>query len=159
MRQFLLFFVLTHLSFSVCAQNFPTEISAQYGPETGISGIMPKVSYRSGAEGQYWGISVSWWVVAVSSFSIAPCYGYRHKGMSAEVSAAFTFVLPPDGKGGRGTTGFYFNVNPKVMLGHRIYAGFGPGFYLYRRNSTTKTLWDDAGRYNFELGYSERLRF
>lgn len=40
-----------------------------------------------------------------------------------------------------------------------MYAGFGPGFYLYRSKRRTNTLWDDVGRYNFELGYSERLRF
>lgn len=141
------------------AQDFPTEIAIQYGPETGISGLMPKLSYRTGATGWYAGVSVSVWVVAVGAVTVSPCFGYRYKGLAAETALAFTYVSGARGGGGRDPNGYYLNINPKVLLGHRVYAGFGPGFYLYKTKSVTNTLWDDVGRYNFEAGYSERLRF
>lgn len=146
-------------TFSLSAQTVaPTEISAQYGPETGISGLMPKLSYRGPAEGWYGGVSVSVWLVAVGAVTVAPCYGYRYRGAASELSVAFTWVGARR-DGGRGQAGFFINANPRVMLGHRMYVGFGPGFYLYRSKRPTNTLWDDVGRYNFELGYSERLRW
>jgi hypothetical protein len=141
------------------AQDFPTEISVQYGPETGISGLMPKLGYRNGPEGSYWGISVSVWIVSVAGVTISPCYGYRHRGASAELATAVTFVPGKREGGTKEPRGYFLTANPKVLVGHRVYAGFGPGFYLYRSKKPTNTLWDAVGRYNFELGYSERLRF
>jgi len=54
---------------------------------------------------------------------------------------------------------FQATVNPKVLLGHRVFVGFGPGIYLFKSKKLSNSRWDDVGRFNFEVGYSENLRF
>lgn len=140
------------------AQDFPTEISAQYGPETGFSFIMPKLAYRTGAEGWYFGGVVSVCIFEVLAVTVAPVGGYRKKGIAFESSLAFTYVDRETGFR-KHPSGYFLNVNPKIMLGHRVFAGFGPGIYLYKSKKPTNTGWDNLGKFNYELGYSENLRF
>ncbi|MBP6812190.1 MAG: hypothetical protein KA138_11760 [Saprospiraceae bacterium] len=142
------------------SQDFPTEISLQYGPETGLSHIFfPKISYRENGQGLYFGGFVSVNLVAVLAVSTGPLIGYRKKGLAAETSLSYTFT---SGRGDgmtreESTSGHWLNLNPKVLLGYkRVFAGFGPSFYLIKPKKLTTTLWDDVGKYNFELGYSER---
>lgn len=152
--------IVMMLPLQLKSQDFPTEISLQYGPETGLSHFFfPKVSYRESGQGLYFGGFVSVNLVAVLAFSIGPMIGYRYKGLAAETSLSYTFTT------GRGdgmtkeesTPGHWLNLNPKVLLGYsRVFAGFGPSFYLIKPKKLTITLWDDVGKYNFELGYSER---
>lgn len=157
----LLFFSMIPLAFvsgQTLFDDFPSEISIQYGPETGVSLLMPKVAARTSPGGWYYGVALSTNLVSVFTFTVAPVGGYRKKGFAADASLAYTFV-----SGGRdGVTypnGHFLNLNPKVMLGHRVFAGFGPSFYLVRSKKQTNSAWDNLGKYNFELGYSNGLRF
>ncbi|MBL7826469.1 MAG: hypothetical protein JNJ57_07560 [Saprospiraceae bacterium] len=141
------------------AQDFPSEVSIQYGPETGISGIMPKLAYRTPSEGWYFGGFFSIWLMESFSISVGVVGGYRYRGSALETSLSLTridFANYNESKKFRGT---WLTVNPRVMLGQNVYAGFGPGFYLLRPKKETGTLWDDVGKWNFELGYSELLRW
>lgn len=157
----LLFFSIIPLAFisgQTLFDDFPSEISVQYGPETGFSLLMPKAAARTSPEGWYYGVAFSTNLVSVFTFTIAPVGGYRKQGFSADVSLAYTFVSGQR-DGGKDPRGHFLNLNPKVMLGHRVFAGFGPSFYLVRSKKQTNSAWDDLGKYNFELGYSNRLRF
>lgn len=157
--KFLLPLLFVSQSISLSAQDFPTEISAQYGPETGISLLMPKLAYRQPKEGPYLGAFVSVCVVSVATISVGVIGGYRWGGLAGETSLAFTLV----GKSSDGVKTspaiFQANLNPKIMLGQRVFVGFGPGIYIFKSKKLSNSLWDDAGRFNFEVGYSENLRF
>lgn len=159
-RNWILSIIVMMLPFQLKCQDFPTEISLQYGPETGLSHVFfPKISYRESGQGFYFGGFVSVSLVAVVGFSIGPMIGYRYKGLAAETSLSYTFTRGRvDGMAKKeGTPGHWLNLNPKVLLGYQsVFAGFGPSFYLIKPQKPTNTIWDDVGKYNFELGYSER---
>ena len=133
-------------------------VSMQYGPETGISLFFPKVALRTPTEGGYFGGFVSVNLVGRAAISLGAIGGYRLGGLATELSLSGTFV---SGKhdGGQVPRGFWLSCNPKVLLGHKAFIGFGPGFYLVKPRKLTNSLWDDAGKLNFELGYSELFRF
>ena len=152
--------IVMMLPLQLKSQDFPTEYSVQFGPETGMSHLfLPKISYRENGQGVYFGGFISVNLIAVFAFSTGPMIGYRYKGLAAETSLSYSFT---NGKGDgmtkkESTPGHWLNLNPKLMLGYRkVFAGFGPSLYLIKPKKLTSTFLDDAGKYNFELGYSER---
>jgi len=151
-------FFIPFLLFSQTKAVDSESISLQYGPETGISFIFPKVAYRTPMAGGYYGGLISVNLVGVAAISLGVIGGYRVNGFAVESSLTGTFVSGSrDGE--KQPNGFWLNLNPKVLVGHKAFAGFGPGFYLVRPRKLTNSLWDDAGKFNFEVGYSELFRF
>lgn len=155
----LLSLLLLSPSLYLFSQDPPTEISIQYGPETGLSLLFPKFAYRPAHEGAYLGGFVSVNMVAVAAISVGIIGGYRRGGLAGETSLAFTVVSGSSDGMKKGPAIFQANLNPKIILGHHGFVGFGPGIYLFKSKKRNDSLWDDAGKYNFELGYSENFRF
>ncbi len=139
------------------SQDFPTEISVQFGPETGVSAFFPKLSYRENGEGIYFGGFVSVSMIGRFSFSIGPIIGYRYKVLAAESSLSWSYIHVRDYDHDDIYSVNRLTFNPKLMLGYkRAFAGFGPSFYLVKPKRESNSYLDPIGKYNFELGYSER---
>jgi hypothetical protein len=143
-------------------KGIPVYVSAQFGPETGISFITPKFAARHQEEGLYFGAFISINVFAVLTLSAGPIIGYKKGSIALESSLSATFVGDYDSSNGKNPSKFFLNVNPKVVISVKpVFASFGPSFYLYKSKKVgDDTLWDDLAKaklgsfssFNYEIG-------
>lgn len=139
------------------SQDIPTEVSIQVGPETGVSVFLPKCSYRENGQGVYFGGFVSVSMFGVFGFSLGPLVGYRHKVLAVESSLSWSYISVTDHDKGEKFSVNRLTLNPTLMLGYKkAFAGFGPSFYLIKPKRMSNSFLDPIGKYNFELGYSNR---
>ncbi|MEN9612265.1 MAG: hypothetical protein RLZZ628_3079 [Bacteroidota bacterium] len=149
------FFLSTKL---LIAQTGFGSMSAQFGPETGISLIMPKVTWRPEKQGFYVGGLVSCNVFAMLAVTAAPIIGYRYQSIATEATLAGTYFSAEiqDSLTGKRTSfnSFLINWNPKLILYYRkVYLGFGPSFSLLKPKVNHDTFWDRIPtQFNFEFG-------
>jgi hypothetical protein len=140
------------------AQTGFTSVSVQFGPETGISLLMPKVTARQEQQGFYFGILVSCNVFEVLTLTVAPILGYRYQSVAAETTLAGTYFTASkyDIATAKHTNfhSFLMNLNPKLILSYRkAYVGFGPSFSVLKPKVNHDTFWDRIPtKFNFELG-------
>jgi hypothetical protein len=143
-------------------KGIPVYASAQFGPETGISFILPKFATRQREDGLYFGAFVSVNFFTVLSISAGPIVGYRQSNFAVENSLSATWVGDYDSSNGKNSSKFFLNLNPKVVISVKpVFASFGPSFYLYKSKKVgDDTLWDDLAKaklgsaksFNYEIG-------
>ncbi len=161
---FSFFCFLSNMSYSQnqTEKGIPVYVSAQYGPETGISFITPKFATRKREDGLYFGAFVSVNFFTVLTISAGPIVGYRQGSFAIENSLSATWVGDYDSSNGKNSTKFFLNFNPKVIISVRpVFGSFGPSFYLYKsKKEGDNTLWDDLAKaklgsfssFNYEIG-------
>jgi hypothetical protein len=161
---FSFFCFLSNISFSQnqTEKGTATYVSAQFGPETGLSFIMPKFAARQREDGLYFGAFFSVNCIGVLTLSAGPIVGYRQGNFAVENSLSATWVGDFDSSNGKNSSKFFLNLNHKVIISVKpVFASFGPSFYLYKSKKVgDDTLWDDLAKakfgsfksFNYEIG-------
>jgi hypothetical protein len=154
-------FFLSNMGYSQnqTEKGIATYVSAQFGPETGLSFIFPKFAARQREDGLYFGAFVSVNLVGVLAVSAGPIVGYRIGNFALESSLSATYVGYSDVKN---INKFFLNINPKAIISIKpVFASFGPSFYLYKSKKVgDDTLWEDLAKaklgsfssFNYEIG-------
>lgn len=140
-------------------------VGAAVGPETGISGFLPKISYyqfaRSGAWQHYRAAEASLWLMEAVFFSVDALAGIQWKAASLDVSLGWLYYPKLNSAQLPVSYGPYqqLTLNPKmgIQLG-RVWLKAGPAFFLYRNyrpdeNQVGLFSLTQIGKlhYNFEL--------
>jgi hypothetical protein len=155
-------FFLSNMGYSQnqTEKGIPVYVSAQFGPETGISFFMPKVAIRQQGDGLYFGAFISMNVFEVLTISAGPIIGYKKSGIGVESSLAATYTFKEERT--QMPNKFYLNFNPKIFLSYKeVFATFGPSFYLIKSqkvggenlwNTFAKSRLGQAMNFNYEIG-------
>jgi len=109
------------------------------GPETGISGILPKISYYSFKERKsiesYYGIEGSVWVVGAGMFSADFVYGIKKSIFTIDSSIGLWWYPKTDRNKYKTSIGPYFHgtINPKLGIKFwKLWIKAGPGIFIFR---------------------------
>jgi len=135
------------------------------GPETGISGFLPKISYYSFKERKridsYYGIEGSVWVVEAAMLSADFLYGIKMNRLTVDNSIGLWWYPKTDENDYKEAYGPYFHVtlNPKLGIKFwKLWIKTGPSIFIFRHypESEEKLKLLDITKigsvyYNFEI--------
>ena len=116
------------------------------GPETGISLMLPKLSFYNFQERNffetYYGIEVSAWIIHAVTLSLDCLYGVKKNKFTFDTSVS-VFWYPKQSIEGNEPLGAYFHstLNPKIGIKFKgVWLKAGPSMHLYKDYPKDKDL-------------------
>jgi hypothetical protein len=107
------------------------------GPETGISGFLPKISYYNFKERKsiesYYGIEGSVWVIGAGMFSADLLYGIKKNSFTLDNSIGLWWYPKTEENNSKNGPYFHVTLNPKLGIKFwKLWVKTGPSIFIFR---------------------------